>query len=82
MSVNSPRFPGQYAQRAADCESAIERDFLRELVNAGTSFIDIDRVLAAIAEDATRAGWSEEDLTEAVLSLANRYHMHSATERS
>lgn len=76
MSINSPRVPGPYAQRSADCESAIERDFLRETVNATTPYVDLDRVLSAIAEDATKAGWSEAELTDAVIRLARRYNMN------
>lgn len=76
MSINSPRIPGPYPHRAADCESAIERDFLRETVNWATPYIDLDRVLAAVAEDATKAGWSEAELTDAVINLARRYGMN------
>jgi len=75
MSINSPRFSGQYGGRGVDCEYAIERDFLRETVNATTPYVDLDRVLTAIAEDATRAGWSERELTDAVIRLATRYGM-------
>jgi hypothetical protein len=80
MSINSPRFPGRYAQRAADCQAAIERDFLRGMVNSSTPYVDLDRVLSDIAEDATRAGWSEEELTDAVLVLARRYRMNTDTQ--
>ena len=75
MSINSPRLPGPYEHRSADCESAIERDFLRETVNATTPYVDLDRVLSAIAGDATKAGWSEAELTDAVIRLARRYNM-------
>jgi hypothetical protein len=80
MSVNSPRFPGPYPQRAADCESAIERDFFRELVNANAAYVDVDRILAALADDATRAGWWEEDLTSAVYALARRHNIRTAVQ--
>lgn len=73
MSINPPRFPGLYENRQEDCQLAIERDFLREMVNSSTPYVDLDRVLTEIAEDATRAGWSEEELTEAVLVLAKRH---------
>ena len=82
MSMNAPRFPGPYAQRAADCEAAIERDFLRETVNWTTPYLDLDRVLSAIADDATRAGWSEAELTDAVIRLAQRYRMDTAARTS
>jgi hypothetical protein len=76
MSMNSPRYPGPYSQRATDCELAIERDFLREALEAHTPFIDLDAILAALADDAMRAGWSEEDLTDAVIALAKRHKMN------
>ena len=80
MSMNAPRLPGSYSQRAADCEAAIERDFLRETVNASTPYVDLDRVLSAIAEDATGAGWSEAEVTDAVIRLAKRYRMAPGTK--
>lgn len=75
MSINPPRYPGPYALRQHDCQAAIERDFLREMVNRTTPYVDLDRVLSEIAEEATAAGWSEEELTDAVLALANRHQM-------
>ena len=75
MSIHSPRYPGPYSLRATDCELAIERDFLRETVEAHTPYIDLDAILTAIADDAMRAGWSEEELTEAVLALSKRHKM-------
>lgn len=73
MSINPPRYPGHYALRHHDCQAAIERDFLREMVNTTTPYVDLDRVLTEIAEEATAAGWSEEELTDAVLALAKRH---------
>ena len=75
MSINSPRYPGPYEHRSEDCQFAIERDFLREMVNSTTPYVDLDRVLTEIADDATKAGWSEEELTDAVLELAKRHKM-------
>lgn len=75
MSINAPRYPGPYAQRKADCESAIERDFLREVITLSTPYIDLDRILASVAEPATLAGWTEEELTDAVIRLAARHGM-------
>ncbi|CAN7155298.1 hypothetical protein [Rhizobium sp. LjRoot254] len=77
MSINSPRYPGSYSQRATDCELAIERDFLREVVDAHTPFIDLDAILIAIADDALKAGWSEDELTEAAIVLAKRHKMNN-----
>jgi hypothetical protein len=75
MAINSPRYPRPYAQRATDCELAIERDFFREVVEARTPLIDLDKILIALADDALKAGWSEEELTEAVLRLSRRHKM-------
>ena len=75
MSINSPRYPRPYTQRATDCELAIERDFLRKVVEAHTPFIDLDAILTALADDALKVGWSEEDPTDAVLRLAKRHKM-------
>lgn len=75
MSINSPRIPGPYLHRLEDCVSAIERDFLRAMINVTTPYVDLDRVLSEIAEDAARAGWTEEDVTDAVLVLARRHNM-------
>ena len=75
MSINSPRYPGTYPQRATDCELAIERDFLRHAVEARTPFIDLDAILTNMADDALKAGSSEEELTEAVLTLSRRHKM-------
>ena len=80
MSINSPLMPGSYSHRSADCENAVERDFFRIVGHAGTAFIDIDHVLAELAEDATRAGWSEEELTDAVHALARRYGIQKAAK--
>jgi hypothetical protein len=74
--------PGPYPQRDADCERAIERDFLRETVNWTTPYLDLDRVLSAVAEEATKAGWSEAELTDAVIRLAKRYRMMTTSWRS
>jgi hypothetical protein len=73
MSINAPRQPGWYEKRQLDCEHALERDFLREMVNVTTPYVDLDRVLNAMAEEATKAGWTERELTDAVLSLAKRH---------
>jgi hypothetical protein len=81
MSINSPRYPGPYSLRQQDCQSAIERDFLREMVNSTTPYVDLDRVLTEIAEEATTAGWSEEELTDAVLALAMRHGMGTPKRR-
>ena len=75
VSMNSPRYPGPYSQRAADCEQAIEREFLKVAIESGTSYLDLDSILSELADDATRAGWTEEDLTHAVLALARRHKM-------
>jgi hypothetical protein len=75
MLINPPRYPGPYSHRATDCELAIERDFLREMVNRTTPYVDLDRVLSEIAEEATKAGWTEADLTDAVLNLAKRHKL-------
>lgn len=75
MSINAPRYPGPYAQRKADCEGAIERDFLREIIKLSTPYVDLDRVLTCVAEPATKAGWTEEELTDAVIRLAARHGM-------
>jgi hypothetical protein len=45
------------------------------MVNSTTPYVDLDRVLTEIAEEATTAGWSEEELTDAVLALAKRHGM-------
>lgn len=81
MSINPPRYPGPYTQRASDCELAIERDFLREMINRTTPYVDLDRVLTEIAEEATKAGWSEAELTDAVIGLATRYNMKPWAKR-
>jgi hypothetical protein len=81
MSINSPQYPGQYSRRATDCELAIERDFFKVLVEARTSFVDLDAILMTIADDAIRAGWSEKDLTEAVLALSKRHRLATTPRR-
>lgn len=73
VSMNSPRFPGHYLQRASDCDQAIEGDFLKVVLESETTFLDLDHLISALADDATRAGWNEQDLTDAVLALAKRY---------
>jgi len=75
MPIRSPRFPGRYPQRASDCEQAIAEVFLRETANSTTPFVDLDRVVSALATDAKRAGWSEAEITDAVIRLATRYRM-------
>lgn len=75
MSINSPLMPGPYSHRDVDCERAIERDFFRVIQDSGTAYLDVDRLLTLLAEDATSAGWSEEELTAAVHALAARYGM-------
>ena len=75
MSMNRPRMPWPYAERADDCISALERDFLREVVLVGTPFIDMDSILAALADDASKAGWSEEEVTAAVIELTRRHRL-------
>ena len=77
MSINPPRHPGPYAHRSEDCERAIERDFLQEMVNVTTPYVDLDRVLTSIADEATKAGWTEREITDAVLRLAARYRMRN-----
>jgi hypothetical protein len=81
MFVNPPRLPGAYPQRAHDCEMAIERGFLREVVETSAPFLDLDAILTAIAADATKAGWSEEELTEAVKTLAQRHSLDRSEKR-
>ena len=75
MSINSPRHPWSSLRRAEDCTRAIERAFFREVVNIGGSYIDLDRILAGIADEGTKAGWSEQELTDAVLTLARQHAM-------
>jgi hypothetical protein len=74
-SITSPRFPGSYAQRASDCEQAIAEVFLRETANSTTPFVDLERVVSALGGDAKRAGWSEAEVTDAVIRLARRHKM-------
>jgi hypothetical protein len=81
MSINSPRFSGWYPQRQVDCERAVERDFLREIVNISTPYVDLDRVLTGLAEDATKAGWTEGELTDSLISLAMRHNLKPADTR-
>ena len=78
MSINSPRHPWSYPQRAEDCALAIERVFFREVVNTGGSYIDLDKILAGIANEGTKAGWSEQELTYAVLTLAGQHAMRKS----
>jgi hypothetical protein len=73
MSIAVPRQPQHYAGRELDCERAVEALFLHEVKNAGTAYIDLDHVLTGIAEDATHVGWTEEEITNAVLALAKRH---------
>jgi hypothetical protein len=75
MSINSPLMPGPYSHRAVDCERAIERDFFRVIQDSSTAYLDADRILMLLAEDATNAGWSEEELTAAVQALAAQHNM-------
>jgi hypothetical protein len=49
--------------------------FLREVITLSTPYIDLDRILANVAEPATLAGWTEEELTDAVIRLAARHGM-------
>lgn len=78
MSMNSPLMPGAYSRRAEDCLHAVERDFFRIVGSAATAYIDVDRILGLLAEDATRAGWTEEEVTTAVHELARRHGMNKA----
>lgn len=80
VSINSPLMPGPYSNRAVDCERAIERDFFRVVQDSGTAYLDADRILMLLAEDATNAGWSEEELTAAVHALAARHGMRSSAQ--
>ena len=75
LSISAPRQPGSYAQRARDCEQAIEPIFLRETVNSTSPYVDLDRVLVALSADAIRAGWSEAELTDAIIRLAARHRL-------
>lgn len=77
MPIAMPRQAKAYADRALDCEQAVEAAFLAEVQNAGTAFIDLDHVLSGIAEEATRAGWSEQEITDAVIQLARRHSLQS-----
>jgi hypothetical protein len=81
MSINPPRFPGPYSQRAIDCELAIKGNFLRETVNAATPCFDLNCVLSEIAGDATRSGWSEQELIDALMRLARRYNIKPSAQR-
>jgi hypothetical protein len=73
MSIAIPRQAQPYTGRVFDCERAVESAFLDEVKSAGTAYIDLDHVLTGIAEDATRVGWTEEEITNAVLELAKRH---------
>jgi hypothetical protein len=75
MSINPPRDPGSYLERDEDCQSAIERHFLYATVNSSRPYVDLARVLTEITDEATAAGWSEEELTDAVSILAQRHNM-------
>jgi hypothetical protein len=75
MSINPPRNPGAYTERNKDCQSAIERHFLYATVNSSNPYVDLARVLTEISDEGTTAGWSEEELTEAILNLAKRHDM-------
>jgi hypothetical protein len=43
MSSNPTRVPGAYLGRAADSELRFERDFLREIVNVSTPYVELER---------------------------------------
>lgn len=47
---------GPYPQPCSDCESAIELDFLREIVNFPAAYVGLDRDAAGGAEDAGEVG--------------------------
>lgn len=71
--IAPPRMPGDYARRGRDCEQAIERLFLAETVNSTSPYVDLERALATVIQAGRRAGWSEEELTDAALRLAGRH---------
>lgn len=56
MAITPPRHIGPYKRRQEDCQLAIERHFLREMVNRTTPYVDLDRVLTEISEEAAKAG--------------------------
>jgi hypothetical protein len=73
VMIRPPRSIGPYADRDLDCQEAIEEHFLAEVRAAGTAFLDLARIRAAISEDAIQAGWTKEDLDEALPELARCY---------
>ena len=66
--------PGPYSHRDFDCERASSGIF-RVVGEAATAYLDADRVLTLLVEDATSAERSEEELTAAVHALAARHGM-------
>ena len=73
MSIRPPRMSGDYIDRDMDCQEAIEQQFLEQVRAAKTAYLDLAKIKTAIASDALEAGWTKEDLDDALLELARCY---------
>lgn len=76
MLIRPPRSSGNYPDRDLDCQDAIEHDFLAEVRAADTAFIDLAKIRSAIAAYALPAGWSDDELDNALSELVRCYVLH------
>ncbi|MDB5575857.1 MAG: hypothetical protein JWR80_1033 [Bradyrhizobium sp.] len=73
MEIDSPRRRGLYAERAEDCEDALEAAFDEYVGDDQSAFVDLAKVVAAITPDAVAAGWRCTEILDALHSIALRY---------
>lgn len=79
MEIESPRQFGFYAERAGDCEDALAPAFDEFVANGKLQFFDLKRILDAIKPNAVAAGWSCNEIIEAIHGLALDHQSRQAT---
>jgi hypothetical protein len=81
--ISSPREPGQYEGRKADCTAALrplvaniataEPEALVAALNGNMNSLEKDTALALVIKAAKSAGWGSEEIGPAVMRLAREY---------
>jgi hypothetical protein len=80
--IMRPKQSWFYPERTDDCIAAIEARFTELISALRGSFIDAEAISPVLVSEATRSGWAQHEVTDAIGALSGRYRMVVAAEQS
>lgn len=76
--IARPKHTSFYPERAHDCVHAVEARFSELLLSLTGAFIDREAISATLIPEASRAGWAQHEITDAIDVLVARRPMATA----